>query len=93
MGSPILKVTTPEKGKVLEPKITMAATGLMLHVKRLSEFAVLPVRGSSGAAGYDLSAAYDGEVPARGKALLKTDLAVAVPPGTYGRVGQLRSYI
>ena len=25
-------------------------------------------------------------VPARGKALLKTDIAVAVPPGTYGRV-------
>ena len=25
-------------------------------------------------------------VPARGKALLKTDIAIAVPPGTYGRV-------
>lgn len=30
--------------------------------------------------------AYDGVVPARGKALLKTDLAISVPPGTYGRV-------
>jgi dUTP pyrophosphatase len=29
------------------------------------------------------------QVPARGKALLKTDLAIAVPPGTYGRVGKL----
>ena len=65
----------------------MAASGLALQVKRLSEFAILPARGSLGAAGYDLASAYDGEVPARGKALLKTDLAVAVPPGTYGRVG------
>lgn len=32
--------------------------------------------------------AYDGVVPARGKALLKTDLAIAVPHGTYGRVGE-----
>lgn len=62
--------------------------GLSLLVKRLSEFAILPTRGSAGAAGYDLSAAYDGEVPARGKALLKTDLAIVVPSGTYGRVGE-----
>lgn len=34
------------------------ATPLVLRVKRLSEHAVLPVRGSAGAAGYDL-AAYD----------------------------------
>lgn len=34
--------------------------------------------------------AYDGVVPARGKALLKTDLAIAVPAGTYGRVGEER---
>jgi dUTPase len=32
--------------------------------------------------------AYDGVVPARGKALLKTDVAIAVPAGTYGRVGE-----
>ena len=30
--------------------------------------------------------AYAGVVPARGKALLKTDLSIAVPAGTYGRV-------
>ena len=34
-----------------------------------------------------LCSAYDGIVPARGKAILKTDLAIAVPEGTYGRVG------
>jgi len=35
-----------------------------------------------------LSSAYDGVVPARGKALLKTDLAIVVPPETYGRIGK-----
>ena len=44
------------------------------------------MRGSAGAAGYDLCAAHDGVVPARGKALIKTDLAIMVPVGTYGRV-------
>ena len=59
---------------------------MSLLVKRLSEAAVVPARASAGAAGYDLCSAYDGVVPARGKALLKTDVAIAVPPGTYGRV-------
>jgi dUTP pyrophosphatase len=57
-----------------------------LFVKKLSEKAVLPKRGSSHAAGYDLCAAHDGIVPSRSKALIKTDLAIMVPPGTYGRV-------
>ena len=56
-------------------------------MRRLSEFATLPVRGSAQAAGYDLSAAYDCVVPARGKNIIKTDLAIACPEGTYGRIG------
>lgn len=57
-----------------------------LKVKRLSEHAILPTRGSSGAAGYDLSSAYDDVVPARGKAIIKTDLSIAIPSGTYARI-------
>jgi len=53
---------------------------------RLSQHAILPTRGSAGAAGYDLSSAKDVLVPARGKALCPTDLSVALPEGTYGRV-------
>ena len=59
---------------------------LPLRVKRLSANAVLPVRGSPFAAGYDLCAASAGVVPRRGKALIPTDLAIAVPPGCYGRI-------
>ena len=64
----------------------MRGANLNLRVKRLSANAVLPKRGSSLAAGYDLSAAYDVIVPKRGKALVKTDLAIACPESTYGRI-------
>jgi deoxyuridine 5'-triphosphate nucleotidohydrolase len=63
-----------------------SASPLVLRVQKLSAHAVPPARASAGAAGYDLCAAYDGVVPARGRALLKTDIALAVPAGTYGRV-------
>ncbi|KAI3873824.1 hypothetical protein MKW92_052188 [Papaver armeniacum] len=57
-----------------------------LRVKKLSEKAVLPSRGSSLSAGYDLSSAAEMTVPARGKSLIPTDLSIAVPQGTYARV-------
>lgn len=66
--------------------VATAAMGTSLRVKKLSEHAVLPSRGSEGAAGYDLSAAYECVVPARGKALVKTDLSIAIPEGTYARI-------
>ncbi|XP_021725562.1 deoxyuridine 5'-triphosphate nucleotidohydrolase [Chenopodium quinoa] len=55
-------------------------------VKKLSDKAVVPSRGSPFAAGYDLSSAVELKVPARGKALVPTDLSIAVPQGTYARV-------
>ena len=58
----------------------------VLRVRRLSENAVLPVRGSGLAAGYDLASAEDIVIPARGKAIAKTDLAMAIPLGHYGRI-------
>lgn len=57
-----------------------------LRVMKLSDHATLPVRGSEKAAGYDLASAYDDVVPAQDKALIKTDLAIAVPSGYYGRI-------
>ncbi|XP_051139780.1 deoxyuridine 5'-triphosphate nucleotidohydrolase [Andrographis paniculata] len=55
------------------------------RVKKLSEKATLPSRGSPLSAGYDLSSAADAKVPARGKALIPTDLSIAIPEGTYAR--------
>ncbi|KJA24596.1 hypothetical protein HYPSUDRAFT_53662 [Hypholoma sublateritium FD-334 SS-4] len=57
-----------------------------LLVKRLSEKATIPTRGSALAAGYDLYSAEKKLIPAHGKALVDTQLSIAVPHGTYGRV-------
>ncbi|KAH7888017.1 dUTP pyrophosphatase [Phlebopus sp. FC_14] len=57
-----------------------------LLIKRLSDRARLPTRGSALAAGYDLYSAERKKIPAHGKALVDTQLSIAVPAGTYGRV-------
>eukprot|EP00873_Tetraselmis_striata_P018248 jgi/Tetstr1/438512/TSEL_027067.t1 len=57
-----------------------------LRVKKLSDKAQLPKRGSDKAAGYDMYSAVDDVVPARGKAMIKTDISIAIPAGTYARV-------
>lgn len=51
----------------------------MLLVKRLSERATLPTRGSMLSAGLDLYSAEKKLVPAGGKALVKTDIAIKCP--------------
>ncbi|CAB4059393.1 dut [Lepeophtheirus salmonis] len=53
----------------------------------LSPNATLPSRGSPLSAGYDLYSAVDLEIePQGGRALVATDISIAVPEGTYGRV-------
>jgi dUTP pyrophosphatase len=59
---------------------------ISLRVKRVHNDATLPVRATSGAAGYDLSSSENVIVPAYGKALVPTGLIIAVPPETYGRI-------
>lgn len=58
----------------------------LMQVKRIRPTAVLPVRGSEYAAGFDLSAAEPEVVPACGKAIIKTGLSIAIPEGTYARI-------
>lgn len=64
-------------------------TTLTLRVKRLTPDAVLPTRGSSGAAGYDLSACLPDTTltltPGE-RAAIPTGLAIAIPVDTYARV-------
>ena len=57
-----------------------------LHFKRLHPEARLPSRESAGAAGLDLYAVERGTIEPGGRAAVRTGLAVAVPPGFYGRV-------
>jgi hypothetical protein len=61
-----------------------------LKVKRLSDKAKMPMRGSELAAGLDLYAAEEVLIPKRSMAPISLDVAIQVPRGTYGRVA-LRS--
>ncbi|XP_047050625.1 deoxyuridine 5'-triphosphate nucleotidohydrolase-like [Lolium rigidum] len=71
---------------VQDDRRNASSSPLLLKVKRLSPNAVLPSRSSAHAAGYDLSSAVEAVIPARGRALVTTDLSVAVPEGTYARI-------
>lgn len=64
----------------------MPTTLDVLRFKQLDSRAVLPTRGSALAAGLDLCSIEDVEIPAKQRALARTGLAVAIPPGFYGRV-------
>lgn len=57
-----------------------------LFVKKLSEYATVPTKGSKLAAGYDLYSAYHYVIKGRDKEMVKTDLQIALPSGCYGRV-------
>ncbi|XP_051919697.1 deoxyuridine 5'-triphosphate nucleotidohydrolase, mitochondrial isoform X2 [Hippocampus zosterae] len=58
----------------------------VLRFAKLSEHATTPTRGSTKAAGYDLYSAYDYSIDPMDKAVVKTDIQIAVPHGCYGRV-------
>ncbi|XP_044048000.1 deoxyuridine 5'-triphosphate nucleotidohydrolase, mitochondrial isoform X1 [Siniperca chuatsi] len=58
----------------------------VLKFAKLSEHATKPTRGSAKAAGYDLYSAYDYSIGPMDKAIVKTDIQIAVPHGCYGRV-------
>ena len=55
-------------------------------IKRNCKNAKLPITGTGGAAGYDLTAAQAAAVPAHGKVLVKIGLSMTLSPGCYRRV-------
>ena len=57
-----------------------------LKVVKLSDKATIPTRGSPNSAGLDLYSAEELVVPAGDKGLVKTDISIMCPFGTYGRV-------
>ncbi|KAF9699505.1 hypothetical protein EKO04_002662 [Ascochyta lentis] len=63
-----------------------AAAEQALQVLLLSSHATAPTKGSAFAAGHDLYSAKDTVIPARGRAIVATDISISVPVGTYGRV-------
>ena len=57
-----------------------------LKVKRMVNHAKLPIRGSVGAAGYDLHAVEKTVIPAQSRSVVKTGIAIEIPEGLYARI-------
>src|SRR6185503_3427814 len=64
----------------------MPTTLDVIRFKQLDPRAVLPRRGSVLAAGLDICSIEDLEIQPKQRAMVLTGLAVAIPPGFYGRV-------
>ena len=58
----------------------------ILKFKKLSQNAITPVRGSPCSAGLDLFSAESKIIGPCDRARIRTDIAVKLPPGTYGRI-------
>jgi deoxyuridine 5'-triphosphate nucleotidohydrolase len=57
-----------------------------LLVQRNHPKAIIPERGSEGAAGYDLFSVEDRIIPARGQDVVDVGISIQIPSGFYGRV-------
>ncbi|CAK37038.1 hypothetical protein CBS63078_9643 [Aspergillus niger] len=88
-ASPLAKRTKPNTTEQSTEPSTMGSTSTPLpplQVKKLTPTGRAPTRGSAFAAGYDMYSAKETVIPAKGKALVDTGIAIAVPEGTYGRI-------
>ena len=87
-------VTGIDHGKhISKPQILKATFALnvsddhtILPFKRLTENATTPMKGSKNAAGFDLFSAETKEISACGHGVVQTDIAVMLPPYSYGRI-------
>ena len=59
---------------------------MKVKIKKLSENAVIPAKAHPTDAGFDLTASKTIIIPANGRALIPTDIAMAIPVGYYGAV-------
>ena len=57
-----------------------------MKIKRLSDKAKVPTRGSEEAAGWDLHAATDAIIPPHSTVKVSTDIAIEIPAGYFGAV-------
>ena len=65
---------------------SIMSSELPLKVKKLSENATLPTKGSEMAAGFDLYASQPTTIGPGERGIVATDISVACPPGTYARI-------
>ncbi len=67
-------------------KMNKASTISKFFIKKLVPEAILPKKGTVGAAGYDLSSIEDVIIPANGKGKVRTGLSFMIPSNTYARI-------
>jgi len=63
-----------------------SANDQSVRVKKLSDEARVPMKGTARAAGHDLYANEGTNVAARGQAIVGTGIAIGLPNNTYGRI-------
>ncbi|XP_048825252.1 deoxyuridine 5'-triphosphate nucleotidohydrolase, mitochondrial [Brienomyrus brachyistius] len=78
-------IATRKNGDIFNPAVPDQVKPV-LKVARLSGNATIPTKASANAAGYDLYSAYDYSIAPMEKAVVNTDIQIAVPPGCYGRL-------
>ena len=59
---------------------------ISVYIKKLKESALIPTRATDSDAGYDLYSIEDGVIPAGGRKVVGTGIAIAIPTSYYGRV-------
>ena len=94
-GSPVA-YTVPEEKPLeenlitifskIQPKNGPTANGQSVRVKKLSAQARVSMKRSTRAAGHDLYAIEGTNVPARGRAIVGTGIAIGLPHNTYARI-------
>ena len=67
-------------------KVTPCCSSATLSVMKLEEGAILPSKSNPSDAGYDLYAIEETTIPARGRALIRTGIAMAIPEGHAGLI-------
>ena len=68
-----------------EEKQKTTYTPILKFVK-ITKNAFSPTKATKLSAGYDLYSAYDYIIPPKGKLNIKTDIQIALPYGSYGRI-------
>lgn len=64
----------------------MKALSSKIQIKRLTDTAVIPTRGSEKAAGYDLYAIADYEIASHSTVKVGTGISIALPDNTFGAI-------
>ena len=82
-GLSLIHADNEDEGYVSEPEQVLQQA---MRIKRLSDKATLPTKGSRLAAGHHIYAIDEFTIPAQGQVLAETGIAIGLPKGTYAGI-------